>query len=257
MGNKNTTFKEVVEYLENRKQPYILISNEEDFLRRAQEQNTSGLYTKILFKCVNCGALMERNLACCKASKYLGLCKICGLKKSSDNQRADYEERISLLKEKGYIPLFSAGEVENIKSKVQCIGSCGHTITTSLEAFCRSTTALCLDCARHSHDGENNYNWKGGYENERSKFRKSFAGKNFVKQVLKRDNYACQICGSKIRIVAHHKDGYNWCIEKRADIDNGVTLCEECHKQFHKEYGNGNNTKEQFEEFYNKRTNLN
>lgn len=74
------------------------------------------------------------------------------------------------------------------------------------------------------------------------------------KSVLQRDNYICQIC--KVRggdLVAHHLDGYNWCKEKRLDIDNGVTLCVRCHKTFHTKYGSGNNTKKQFEEFMESR----
>ena len=47
----------------------------------------------------------------------------------------------------------------------------------------------------------------------------------------------------------HHLDGYNWCIEKRTDETNGITLCENCHKNFHSIYGFGGNTKEQFEEW--------
>ncbi len=69
--------------------------------------------------------------------------------------------------------------------------------------------------------------------------------------VYERDNYTCVRCGSPSKgdIVAHHLDGYNWCIEKRTNVDNGVTLCEECHKAFHSIYKNGNNTLQQWEEF--------
>lgn len=47
----------------------------------------------------------------------------------------------------------------------------------------------------------------------------------------------------------HHLDGFNWCIEKRTNVDNGVTLCKRCHLNFHSIYGSGNNTRGQFEEY--------
>lgn len=74
------------------------------------------------------------------------------------------------------------------------------------------------------------------------------------KGVYERDNYTCQCCGKKGNgdIIAHHLDGYNWFIEGRTDINNGITLCEHCHKEFHNAYGCGNNTKEQYKEFLNK-----
>lgn len=71
------------------------------------------------------------------------------------------------------------------------------------------------------------------------------------KHVYERDNYTCQCCGDDRggNLTAHHLDGYSWCKEKRTDVENGITLCEKCHKQFHKEYGNFNNTKQQFVEY--------
>lgn len=74
---------------------------------------------------------------------------------------------------------------------------------------------------------------------------------DFIKNVYKRDNYTCQCCGKLGRddLHAHHLDGYNWCVEKRTEVNNGITLCEKCHTNFHKQYGRGNNTKEQFEEW--------
>lgn len=77
---------------------------------------------------------------------------------------------------------------------------------------------------------------------------------DFIKRVLRRDNYICQCCGKhrdelSCSLSVHHLDGYNWCKEKRTDDTNGITLCENCHTNFHSKYGKGDNTKEQFEEW--------
>ncbi len=37
--------------------------------------------------------------------------------------------------------------------------------------------------------------------------------------------------------------------ELRTTLTNGITLCETCHKNFHHQYGYGNNTKKQFEKW--------
>lgn len=72
-------------------------------------------------------------------------------------------------------------------------------------------------------------------------------------KVYERDNYTCQACGLKEEVSgnlnAHHLNGWNWAVEERFDIDNGITLCVDCHKSFHRGYGRGNNTREQFEQF--------
>jgi HNH endonuclease len=68
--------------------------------------------------------------------------------------------------------------------------------------------------------------------------------------VFIRDSYKCQICGiNNNNLKAHHLDGFSISPEKRFDVANGVTLCNDHHIQFHKEYGFGGNTKEQFDEF--------
>ena len=72
-------------------------------------------------------------------------------------------------------------------------------------------------------------------------------------EVYKRDNYTCQRCGKRQGdINAHHLNGYDTFKEQRVDVNNGVTLCNVCHKEFHSLYGYGNNTKEQYEEWIGK-----
>ena len=69
--------------------------------------------------------------------------------------------------------------------------------------------------------------------------------KQWRKAVYERDNYTCQICGGT-NLNAHHLEGYANNKELRISLDNGITLCKKCHKDFHNKYGRRNNTKEQF-----------
>ena len=90
--------------------------------------------------------------------------------------------------------------------------------------------------------------WKTDIERELDR---SLYGQDYINwrnNVYKRDNYTCQCCGDDKggNLNAHHLEGYNWCKDKRLDESNGITLCEQCHNEFHKIYGRGNNTIAQF-----------
>ena len=64
-------------------------------------------------------------------------------------------------------------------------------------------------------------------------------------QVRERDNHKCQKCYKKRKTLnSHHLNAFNWDIENRYNINNGITLCEKCHKEFHKIYGNNNTINE-------------
>lgn len=103
--------------------------------------------------------------------------------------------------------------------------------------------------------GELNSNWNPNLtQEERVKGRHIEGYNDFIKDVYERDDYQCRVCGQEgngHNLHAHHLNGYNWYKEGRVDPDNGITLCKKCHKEFHKIYGQGDNTKEQFEEFMN------
>lgn len=102
--------------------------------------------------------------------------------------------------------------------------------------------------------GEKHPRWDPDRTNEqRAKERKLPEYAEWRKAVYEKDNYTCQCCKNERGgvLVAHHLNGYNWDVENRFNPDNGVTLCEDCHIEFHKMYGFGNNTKKQFEYFQN------
>lgn len=57
------------------------------------------------------------------------------------------------------------------------------------------------------------------------------------RKVFKRDDYTCQHCDAKGgELNAHHVKGYSKYPKLRLNKDNGITLCEKCHKAAH---GNG------------------
>ena len=103
--------------------------------------------------------------------------------------------------------------------------------------------------------GENNPLWNPNKTHEqRVKERKTYENAQWRNAVFERDDYICQCCNQKGgALVAHHLYSYDIYEDKRYDIDNGIVLCEKCHKQFHSDYGYGHNTTEQFESFIESR----
>ena len=79
--------------------------------------------------------------------------------------------------------------------------------------------------------GENSYKWKGGVTPKNLVIRHSLECKNWRKSVFERDNHTCQICGQVGGYLeADHIKLFSMFPELRFDIDNGQTLCKECHR---------------------------
>jgi len=78
--------------------------------------------------------------------------------------------------------------------------------------------------------GENNPNWKGGISLINLRIRVSKEYRLWKKAVFERDNYTCIWCGKKEFICADHIKSFSQFPELRFAIDNGRTLCRDCHK---------------------------
>lgn len=139
----------------------------------------------------------------------------------------------------------------------QNCGVCGRSFMTTPYLKERSKHHYCsIEChaigKSQYGSGRNNPNFNPELSDEdrANKSRSKILGyKSFRLWVLKRDNNRCVICGSEENTIVHHLNSYHWDKENRANPDNGVCLCEMCHKDFHKRFGYKNNTKEQFKEY--------
>jgi len=99
--------------------------------------------------------------------------------------------------------------------------------------------------------GSINAKWNPNLTDEsRIKNRRTFKNMRWRKAIIKKFNSSCAICKRELTsMYVHHLNGYTAFPAERFDINNGVCLCEDCHIAFHKAYGFGDNTKEQFRDW--------
>lgn len=109
---------------------------------------------------------------------------------------------------------------------------CGKNIKTTKSAnkvYCNNE---CRDLDyRNILKGSNSPAWKGGKTKETKRIRTSSQYKEWRLKVFARDNFKCQLCGNTGRnLEAHHIKEVCNNPNLIFDVDNGVTLCHECHK---------------------------
>lgn len=76
--------------------------------------------------------------------------------------------------------------------------------------------------------------WEGQPDSATQDERNSAAYRNWRHAVLARDGHTCQDCGYQdVRLHVHHLYPFAEYPELRTDIDNGISLCVECHGARH------------------------
>lgn len=134
------------------------------------------------------------------------------------------------------------------KSMWLCVCSCGRTSIVFGHNLLTGKTVNCTICGYKKTSakmtGELNPHWDPTLTDEQRKDRidridrvmDSPEYRKWRWTIFRRDDFTCQMCGKKISgtLEAHHIKSWKEYPESRYDIDNGVTLCEECHKKIHK-----------------------
>ena len=83
------------------------------------------------------------------------------------------------------------------------------------------------------HRGNNHWNWQGGKPRTRKEMN-TIEYKTWRKQVFERDDYTCQKCGERGKVInAHHIKPWKDFVELRYDVSNGITLCNKHHIELH------------------------
>ena len=98
---------------------------------------------------------------------------------------------------------------------------------------------------RGENNGENHYNWKGGISVIDRRIRHLPDYKEWRNAIFKRDSWTCRVCSvNGVYVTAHHIKSFSKIIKENNiidilsarqcvelwNLDNGVTLCEDCHK---------------------------
>ena len=145
-------------------------------------------------------------------------------------------------------------------TNIYCSNKCSQKDLTTKERTdkmraCRKSYPTGKDNPMFGLFGKNHPCWKGEKLSiEYRERHRIIQGYNeWKKQVKVRDNYTCQCCFKRGGyIVSHHIESFNNCPELRTELSNGITLCNECHNNFHHQFGKGGNTAEQINEFKQK-----
>lgn len=95
----------------------------------------------------------------------------------------------------------------------------------------------CYNKDRHMPKSNKHWKWKGGIISEDEQLRKSIKYTNWREEILKRDKHKCVYCSSQKDLNAYHIYSWKFYPNLRFNIDNGITVCKECHMKIHKAFG--------------------
>jgi len=210
--------------------------------------------TKKKWKCLNCGnefisgSFDERKFCsreCCfiyKANhKKVGTRKVCQWCK-----KEFYIANNALDKNQKFCGVHCYYLSKEKKTEVVC-SLCGKTVERTDHYINKNKNFYCSRSCLTEHwsiirHGKSNPNFVHGKCKDRKRYNSTIRYKRWRKDVFTRDKYICQKCGAKnalgktVYLIAHHKVGWHESEDLRYDVDNGQTVCRDCHYKIHSKY---------------------
>lgn len=179
------------------------------------------------------------------------LCGGCRSDRSGEKTRYSIEEVQAMFKDGGCKLL--AKEYKNNKQRMPYECECGKYAMIALSKFLGGQRCLVCKSAKISakNSGANSPMYNPNITDKERAQRRDYPDYNeWRKNVFERDDYTCQCCGeTKSTLNAHHIEAYSRVKELRTDVDNGITLCVDCHKQYHRDFYRNDADAESFFEF--------
>ncbi len=109
-----------------------------------------------------------------------------------------------------------------------------HKRSLSLNHYKTHSLETRLNMSKSSHRGAEHHFWKGGVTKPNHAIRHSVQYRIWRDLVYRRDDFTCQVCGTRGgKLHAHHVESFANHHDKRFDLDNGQTLCIDCHREIH------------------------
>lgn len=179
------------------------------------------------------------------------LCRHCGIEKTTAKRKYSIDQVKRMFEDQG-CELLSTTYKDN-KQRLRYICECGSESKISLTKL--NAGQRCNSCGNRKISeklsGEKSYLWDPNKtDEERVRDRKYPAYYAWRTSVFERDGYTCQCCGEiGGKLNAHHIEAYSRKIELRTETSNGVSLCEDCHKEYHSEFYRNDADSESFREF--------
>ena len=151
----------------------------------------------------------------------IGICPICGEEFRAVNDFKDTKQK------------YCSKQCWNIRARVinKC-KYCGKEIVTtkSVDKVYCGNECRNLDYVSRLR-GENSPAWKGGKTSKSRRLKATKQYQEWRMKIFVRGSFKCQVCGGTGRdLEAHHIKEQSKYPELIFEIDNGVTLCHECHK---------------------------